>query len=97
MKRAQVAYGGAIHEAYEHPAGLKLADGRVVAEDAVVWLPPFEVGTIIACPFGAWSNTSCNTSTRLPTSATLYPAFISAVAAALPTPVPAPVTIATFE
>jgi len=43
-----VAYGGAIHDAYEHPAGLKLADGRVVAEDAVVWLPPFEVGTIIA-------------------------------------------------
>jgi len=48
MKRAKVAYGGAIHEAYEHPAGLKLADGRVVAEDAVVWLPPFDVGTIIA-------------------------------------------------
>ena len=48
MKRAKVAFGGAIHEAYEHPAGLKLADGRVVAEDAVVWLPPFEVGTIIA-------------------------------------------------
>ena len=48
MKLATVAYGGAIHEAYEHPAGLKLADGRVVAEDAVVWLAPFEVGTIIA-------------------------------------------------
>jgi len=48
MKRAKVAYGGAIHEAYEHPAGLQLADGRVLTEDAVVWLPPFEVGTIIA-------------------------------------------------
>ena len=48
MKRAKVAYGGAIHDAFEHPQGLKLADGRVVAEDAVVWLPPFEVGTIIA-------------------------------------------------
>jgi 5-oxopent-3-ene-1,2,5-tricarboxylate decarboxylase/2-hydroxyhepta-2,4-diene-1,7-dioate isomerase len=48
MKTARVAYGGAIHTAYEHPQGLKLADGRVVAEDAVVWLPPFEVGTIIA-------------------------------------------------
>ena len=48
MKRAKVAYGGAVHDAYEHPAGLKLADGRVVAEDAVVWLAPFEVGTIIA-------------------------------------------------
>ena len=48
MKRAKVAYGGAIHDAYPHDAGVKLADGRVVAEDAVVWLPPFEVGTIIA-------------------------------------------------
>jgi 5-oxopent-3-ene-1,2,5-tricarboxylate decarboxylase/2-hydroxyhepta-2,4-diene-1,7-dioate isomerase len=48
MKRAKVAYGGAIHEAYEHADGLRLADGRIVAEDAVVWLPPFEVGTVIA-------------------------------------------------
>ena len=28
--------------------GVRLADGRVLAEDDVVWLPPFEVGTIIA-------------------------------------------------
>lgn len=48
MKTARVAYGGAIHEAYEHPHGVQLADGRVLAEDAVVWLAPFEVGTIIA-------------------------------------------------
>ncbi|MFO1224620.1 MAG: fumarylacetoacetate hydrolase family protein [Burkholderiaceae bacterium] len=48
MKRARVAYAGAIHEAAPHARGLRLADGRVVAEDAVVWLPPFEVGTIIA-------------------------------------------------
>ena len=48
MKRAKVAYGGAIHDAVAHAAGVKLSDGRVVAEDAVVWLPPFEVGTIIA-------------------------------------------------
>jgi len=48
MKRARVAYGGAIHDATEHPDGLRLADGRVLAEDAVVWLPPFEPGTIIA-------------------------------------------------
>ena len=48
MKRARVAYGGAIHEAFEHPDGLQLADGRVVAQDAVVWLPPLEVGTLIA-------------------------------------------------
>ncbi len=48
MKRAKVAYGGAIHEAYEHPRGVCLADGRVLAEDEVVWLPPYEVGTLIA-------------------------------------------------
>ncbi|MBE7417152.1 MAG: fumarylacetoacetate hydrolase family protein [Ideonella sp.] len=48
MKRARVAYAGAIHDATPHAQGLRLADGRVVAEDAVVWLPPFELGTIIA-------------------------------------------------
>ncbi|MBK0392620.1 fumarylacetoacetate hydrolase family protein [Ramlibacter algicola] len=48
MKRARVAYSGAIHEATPHGDQLKLADGRVVREDQVVWLPPFEVGTIIA-------------------------------------------------
>ena len=48
MKRARVAYGGAVHDATEHPAGLRLADGRVLAEDAVVWLPPFQPGTVIA-------------------------------------------------
>ena len=52
MKRARVAYAGAVHEATPHHdagnARLRLADGRIVAEDAVVWLPPFEVGTVIA-------------------------------------------------
>ena len=48
MRRARVAYAGAIHDAAPHAAGLRLADGRVVAEDAVVWLPPFAVGTIMA-------------------------------------------------
>lgn len=48
MKKARVAFGGAIHEAYEHPNGLILDDGRVLKEEQVVWLPPFEVGTIIA-------------------------------------------------
>jgi 5-oxopent-3-ene-1,2,5-tricarboxylate decarboxylase / 2-hydroxyhepta-2,4-diene-1,7-dioate isomerase len=49
MKRsARVAFAGAIHEAVEHPAGVQLADGRVLAETEVVWLPPFEVGTIVA-------------------------------------------------
>ena len=48
MKTARVAYGGALHTATPHPLGLQLADGRVVAENEVVWLPPFEVGTVIA-------------------------------------------------
>jgi len=48
MKTARVAYAGAIHTATPHEQGLRLADGRVLAEDAVVWLPPFDVGTIIA-------------------------------------------------
>ncbi|MEN9383358.1 MAG: hypothetical protein RL323_501 [Pseudomonadota bacterium] len=48
MKTARVAYAGAIHTAYPHEQGLRLADGRTVAEDAVVWLPPFEAGTIVA-------------------------------------------------
>ena len=49
MKRARVAYSGAIHEATPSGAdSIRLADGRVVAETDVVWLPPFEVGTVIA-------------------------------------------------
>jgi 5-oxopent-3-ene-1,2,5-tricarboxylate decarboxylase/2-hydroxyhepta-2,4-diene-1,7-dioate isomerase len=50
VKRARVAFSGAIHEATPgaEDATLRLADGRVVAEDAVVWLPPFDVGTIVA-------------------------------------------------
>jgi 5-oxopent-3-ene-1,2,5-tricarboxylate decarboxylase/2-hydroxyhepta-2,4-diene-1,7-dioate isomerase len=49
MMRARVAYSGAIHEAY--PSGesqVRLADGRVVREEDVVWLAPIEVGTIFA-------------------------------------------------
>jgi len=45
---ARVVYGSAIHTAMPHGAGLQLADGRVLREDEVQWLPPFEVGTILA-------------------------------------------------
>lgn len=48
MKRARVAYGGALHDAQPHAQGLRLADGRVLDEREVVWLAPFEPGTIIA-------------------------------------------------
>jgi 5-oxopent-3-ene-1,2,5-tricarboxylate decarboxylase/2-hydroxyhepta-2,4-diene-1,7-dioate isomerase len=47
-RHARVACAGAIHAATEHPGGVRLADGRVFAEDAVVWLPPVEPGTIVA-------------------------------------------------
>jgi 5-oxopent-3-ene-1,2,5-tricarboxylate decarboxylase/2-hydroxyhepta-2,4-diene-1,7-dioate isomerase len=49
VRRARVAYAGAIHEAT--PAAgdaIRLADGRLVGEGEVVWLPPCEVGTVIA-------------------------------------------------
>jgi 5-oxopent-3-ene-1,2,5-tricarboxylate decarboxylase / 2-hydroxyhepta-2,4-diene-1,7-dioate isomerase len=49
MRTGRVAYAGAIHEAVPHPHGLQLVDGRVLAEDQVVWLPPVtEPGTVIA-------------------------------------------------
>jgi 5-oxopent-3-ene-1,2,5-tricarboxylate decarboxylase / 2-hydroxyhepta-2,4-diene-1,7-dioate isomerase len=44
MKTARVAYAGAVHDAVPHDHGLQLADGRVLAEHEVVWLPPVEVG-----------------------------------------------------
>lgn len=49
MKTARIAYAGALHTAV--PWGekqLRLADGRVLAHEEVVWLPPIEPGTIIA-------------------------------------------------
>jgi 5-oxopent-3-ene-1,2,5-tricarboxylate decarboxylase/2-hydroxyhepta-2,4-diene-1,7-dioate isomerase len=48
MKHARVAYGGAVHHASAHGDGVRLADGRVLGESDVVWLPPVEAGTIIA-------------------------------------------------
>ncbi len=48
MKTARVAHAGALHTAVPCERGLQLADGRVLAEQDVVWLPPFEAGTVIA-------------------------------------------------
>ncbi|HET7627630.1 MAG TPA: fumarylacetoacetate hydrolase family protein [Bacillales bacterium] len=49
MKRARVAYEGAVHEAVAAGDGrLRLTNGRVVSEEDVVWLPPVEAGTIFA-------------------------------------------------
>jgi len=51
--RARVAYAGGVHEAVPQAManggpGLRLSDGRIVPESGVVWLPPFEAGTILA-------------------------------------------------
>lgn len=49
MKVARVAYGGAIHDATscaDHR--VRLADGRLLHETDVLWLPPFEARTIFA-------------------------------------------------
>ena len=53
MRVARVACSGAIHAAQprELPdgrAGVQLTDGRRLAENEVVWLPPLEAGTVIA-------------------------------------------------
>lgn len=49
MRRARIAYNGAIHDAAVLDDGrVRLADGRLVAEDKVVWLPPVQPGTTYA-------------------------------------------------
>ena len=49
MKRARIAWQGAIHSVTPADAGrVQLADGRCVAESDVVWLPPVDVGTVFA-------------------------------------------------
>ena len=48
MKRARIAWAGAIHTAVADGDRLRLADGTRLTEDEVVWLPPVQPGTIIA-------------------------------------------------
>ncbi|MEO7338346.1 MAG: fumarylacetoacetate hydrolase family protein [Caldimonas sp.] len=48
MKRARVAFGGAVHDATEVDGRIRLADGRVVDDADVVWLSPFVPRTIFA-------------------------------------------------
>lgn len=48
MKKARVAYSGAIHQAVERDGLLQLTDGRIVSEQDVVWLPPIEPRTVFA-------------------------------------------------
>lgn len=48
MKRARIAWAGAIHEAIEVEGRPMLADGRMPPEEQVVWLPPVEARTVFA-------------------------------------------------
>lgn len=48
MKRARVAYLGAIHGGTEADGRLRLDDGRIVSEEEVVWLPPVVPRTVFA-------------------------------------------------
>src|SRR5690606_37077650 len=48
MKRARVAYAGAIHDAVSVDNRLKLNNGRIVNETDVVWLPPVQPRTVFA-------------------------------------------------
>jgi len=84
MKVARVACAGAIHAAEPHPlsdgrAGVRLTDGRLLAEDAVVWLPPVEARSIIALGpsrFGPAVQATSGTlrfRTRLPRDAVAAP------------------------
>ena len=40
MKRARVVHEGVTHDATERDGQLLLDDGRLLALDAVTWLPP---------------------------------------------------------
>ncbi len=48
MRRARVEFEGRTWEATPHAAGLALADGRVLAEADVTWLPPVVPRTLFA-------------------------------------------------
>jgi 5-oxopent-3-ene-1,2,5-tricarboxylate decarboxylase / 2-hydroxyhepta-2,4-diene-1,7-dioate isomerase len=48
VKRARVAYAGAVHPAIQEGDHVRLANGRTLGETEVVWLPPFVPRTIFA-------------------------------------------------
>lgn len=49
MKRGRIAFQGAVHEVTQAPCGrVRLADGRLLQETEVNWLPPVVPGAIFA-------------------------------------------------
>ncbi|TDP72776.1 fumarylacetoacetate hydrolase family protein [Roseateles toxinivorans] len=48
MRTARIVFDGQIHTVTPHADGVRLPDGRVLAENQVLWLPPVVPGTIFA-------------------------------------------------
>lgn len=48
MRTARIVFDGQIHTVTPHAEGVQFADGRVLAEHQVLWLPPVVPGTIFA-------------------------------------------------
>ena len=48
MKTARVAWAGAIHTVTDADGKLRLAGGRLIDANEVVWLPPIQAGTVFA-------------------------------------------------
>lgn len=48
MRTARIVFDGQIHTVTPHADGVQLPDGRVLAENQVLWLPPVVPGTIFA-------------------------------------------------
>ncbi|PGH58854.1 2-hydroxyhepta-2,4-diene-1,7-dioate isomerase [Azospirillum palustre] len=48
MKRARILLDGTVHAAVEEEGLLRLSDGRLIAPEAVDWLPPVEPRTVFA-------------------------------------------------
>ncbi|KAG1077920.1 hypothetical protein G6F40_016922 [Rhizopus arrhizus] len=60
MNPARIVNAGAIHAATEAgPGQLRLADGRVLAEEAVSWLPPLEPRTTPPTPSSGTAREPC--------------------------------------
>ncbi|WP_173916857.1 fumarylacetoacetate hydrolase family protein [Halobacillus sp. Marseille-Q1614] len=58
MKMARVAYEGRIYQAFDTEEGIKFANGQIVSEQDVVWLPPVEVKTCFALGLNYFDHAS---------------------------------------
>ncbi|MFD2924517.1 fumarylacetoacetate hydrolase family protein [Halobacillus naozhouensis] len=58
MKTARVAYEGDIHHATASHEGVQLENGKSIAEEEVVWLPPIEPKTCFALGLNYFDHAS---------------------------------------